>query len=100
MRNKIECDDNIMLLKTNNKIEYDCKLMLLKMRIKIDKIATKALFNVEKLCLKLMFLDLRCHSNKLNTLFISSLSSNERLVLCASVLFETSNDFKRDANER
>jgi len=89
-----------MLLKTNNKIEYNCKLMLLKMRIKIDEIATKALFNVKKLCWKLMFLDLRCHSSKRDTLFISSLSLNERLMLCANVLFETSNNFKRNANER
>ncbi len=99
MRNKIEYNNNIKLLKTNNKIKCNRKLILLKIQIKINEIAIKVLFNVEKLYLKLLFLNLRYYFSKYNILFIFSLDSNKYLVLYKNVLFKTSNNFKRNANK-
>jgi len=99
VRNKIEYNNNIKLLKTNNKIKYNRKLVLLKIQVKINEIATKALFNIEKLYLKLLFLDLRYYFSRRNILFIFSLDSNEYLILYANVLFKTSNNFKKNANK-
>jgi len=99
VRNKIKYNNNIKLLKTNNKIKCNRKLILLKIRIKINKIATRASFNIKKLYLELLFLDLKYYINKRNILSIFSLDSNERSTLYANVLFETLNNFKRDANK-
>ncbi len=100
MHNKIKYNNNIKLLKTNNKIKYNCKLILLKIQIQINKIATKVLFNIEKLYLKLLFLDLRYYFSKYSILFILFLDSNKRLILYANILFKTLSNFKKDTNKQ
>jgi len=70
------------------------------MRIEIDKTATKILFNIEKLYLKLLFLDLRYYFSKYNILFILSSNSNKYSILYTNILFETSNNFKKNANKQ
>jgi len=100
VRNKIKYNNNIELLKTNNKIKYSCRLILLKIQIEIDKTATKILFNIEKLYLKLLFSDLRYYFSKYNIFSILFSDSNERLVLYASVLFKTLSNLKKDTNKQ
>ncbi len=70
------------------------------MQVKIDKAKTKVLFNIEKLYLDLLFLDLKYYFNKYNTLSIFFLDSNEYLILYANVLFEISNNFKKNINKQ
>jgi len=99
VRNKIEYSNSIELLKTDNKIKYSCKLMLLKIQIEIGKTATEILFNIEKLYLKLLFLNLKYYFSRYNILSIFSSDSNKYSVLYTDVLFEISNSFKKNVDK-